>query len=226
MRQQGRHKRRTATPITVAAVRNDTVPGKPSSATTPVLRPGPIFSAYNYGYAAGYGDQHGTRSTDRCACEREPDGYLQWLTGWREGQKHRRRDFPLEAMLYEPLWAEQPSAGKSFHTSMKRVCNMTMWAVQTKMLHKDAQGQEHVVWELVPYFTALEPRFSRNGNRILHYPIFPTREAARVWKRDLCPTRGRYSQTRIRPISQIELVANMPEGVCTIIRSLEEVAVS
>jgi len=81
------------------------------------------------------------------------------------------------------------------------------------------------VWELVPYLTELEFRTSKNIERVLHYPMFPTRQAARVWKRNSCPSYGRHSQMRIRPVSLIELVANMPEGVCTIVRSLDEVAV-
>ena len=72
-------------------------------------RQGLVLSAYDYGYAAGYKDWHSVGAPDHCACEREPNGYPQWLVGWREGQKHRRRDFPPEAMRYEPRWAVQCS---------------------------------------------------------------------------------------------------------------------
>jgi len=184
----------------------------------------PVVSAYNYGYTAGYKDRHSARAIEHRACDREPNGYPQWLAGWEEGQKHRRRDFPPEAMLYEPRWP-LPPPNQCKGIGMKRVYNMTIWAVQTKVLHKDARGQEYAVWELVPYLTELEFRTSKNIERVLHYPMFPTRQAARVWKRNSCPSYGRHSQMRIRPVSLIELVANMPEGVCTIVRSLDEVAV-
>lgn len=65
-----------------------------------------------YGRVSGFNDRHYMRdSFAEQACDEEPNGYQEWLAGWRTGQAERRAVDP-ETMTYEPLYPQKPPPGK------------------------------------------------------------------------------------------------------------------